>query len=132
MTLDRIRTTPHESKYRLIVTIVNRGFADTVMDAARDAGAQGGTILYARGSGIHEMQKFFGITIEPEKEVVFVLVEVEERDEILRAICKGAGLNTEGRGLSFTLPVDDVMGIVHRMNGQDGGQEAQEPPHEPS
>lgn len=109
------------SNYRLILTVVNRGFADQVMDAARGAGAHGGTVLYARGSGIHEMQKFFGITIEPEKEVVLVLVGVEEKDAIMKAICKGAGLTTEGRGLSFSLPVDDVMGIVHLM--QQGGEE---------
>ncbi|MDL2236621.1 P-II family nitrogen regulator [Christensenellaceae bacterium OttesenSCG-928-K19] len=124
MTGNRIRTNPDESQYRLILTIVNRGFADEVMDAARDAGAHGGTVLYARGSGVHEMQKFFGITIEPEKEVVLILVDVESRDQIMKAICKGAGLNTEGRGMSFTLPVDDVMGIVHLMKGAD----ATEPP----
>ena len=63
-----------ERKFDLIVTIVNRGFADEVMNAARAAGAHGGTILWARGSGVHETEKFFGISIQPEKELVLILV----------------------------------------------------------
>lgn len=101
--------------FELIITVVNRGFADDVVDAARAAGAHGGTVLYARGTGIHEAQKFFGITIEPEKEVVLTLVRSDEKKAIMKSICKGAGLTTEGRGLSFSLPVDDVRGIVHLM-----------------
>ncbi len=111
-----------KTKYELIVTVVNRGFADQVMDAARDAGAHGGTILYARGTGIHEGQKFFGIRIEPEKEVVLTVVGAEEKATIMKAICKGAGLMTEGRGMSFSLPVDDVMGIVHLMDEEERDQ----------
>lgn len=102
-------------KFELIITIVNRGFADDAMDAAKVAGASGGTILYARGTGVHEAEKFFGITIQPEKEVVLILTEYEKRREIMRAIVKGAGLKTEGRGMAFSLPVEDVVGIVHMM-----------------
>lgn len=106
-------------KYELIITVVNRGFADQVMDAASDAGAHGGTILYARGTGVHEGQKFFGIRIEPEKEVVLTVVGAEEKSAIMKAICKGAGLMSEGRGMSFSLPVDDVMGIVHLLSDEE-------------
>jgi nitrogen regulatory protein PII len=112
-------TLADKTKYELIITVVNRGFADQVMDAARDAGAHGGTVLYARGTGIHEGQKFFGIRIEPEKEVVLIVVENIEKPGVMKAICKGAGLMTEGRGMSFSLPVDDVMGIVHLMDDQE-------------
>ena len=104
-----------ERNYALIVTILNRGFADKAMDAAKRAGAHGGTVLHARGSGIHEAEKFFGLQIQPEKEVVLILVQVEAKDEIIRAIVQEAGLNKEGRGLTFALPVDDVAGIVHLM-----------------
>jgi nitrogen regulatory protein P-II 1 len=104
-----------ERNYALIVTILNRGFADQAMDAAKRAGAHGGTVLHARGSGIHEAEKFFGVQIQPEKEVVLILVQVEAKDEIIRAIVQEAGLNKEGRGLTFALPVDDVAGIVHLM-----------------
>ncbi len=99
--------------YEVIITVVNRGFADDAVTAAREAGASGGTILYARGAGPHEMQKFFNINIEPEKEVVLTVVKDSQKDKIIKAICKGAGLMTEGRGMSFTLPVDDVIGL-HR------------------
>lgn len=102
-----------QREFELVITIVNRGFSGEVMDAAKAAGATGGTVLYARGTGIHEAEQFFGITIQPEKEVVLILTKHETRNAIMKAICKGAGLTTEGHGLSFSLPVDDVMGIVH-------------------
>ena len=59
-----------EREYDLIITVVNRGYADVVVEAAKKAGAQGGTIFYARGTGIHEVEKIFGITIQPQKDVV--------------------------------------------------------------
>ncbi len=110
-----------KQKFELIVTVVNRGFADEVVDSAKAAGAHGGTVLYARGTGMHEAKKFFGITVEPEKEVVLMLVDADEKKAIMKAICKGAGLTTAGRGMSFTLPVDDVMGLVTLM--RDGASE---------
>ena len=111
-----------DTRFELIVTIVNRGFSDNVMDAAKAAGARGGTILHARGTGIHEEAKFFGISIQPEKDMVMILVKQPDRDAIMHAISVGAGLNTEGRGLTFSLPVTDVAGIVHMMD-----KEKQEP-----
>jgi nitrogen regulatory protein PII len=115
-----VNTLDHKFQYELIITIVNRGFADQVVDSAKEAGAHGGTVLYARGTSVHEAQKFFGITVEPEKEVVMTLVGVDEKNTIMKAICKGAGLTTAGRGMSFALPVDDVMGSVHLMGPEKG------------
>ena len=103
----------NEREYDLILTIVNRGFADQVVDAAREAGAHGGTVFYARGTGIHELEKFFAISIQPEKEVVMNIVRHEETQEIMRSIVDAAGLKTEGKGLSFSLPIADVAGIAH-------------------
>ncbi|MDR1954204.1 MAG: P-II family nitrogen regulator [Clostridiales Family XIII bacterium] len=102
----------NNTEYSLIVTIVNRGYADLVIDAARGAGARGGTVLYARGTGIHETEKFMNISIQPEKEMVLTLVRKWAVKEITHAILIAAGLNTQGRGISFTLPVTDVAGIV--------------------
>ena len=62
------------SAFELIITIINRGFSEDVVDAAKSAGAQGGTVLHARGTGVHEAEKFFGISIQPEKEMVLTLV----------------------------------------------------------
>lgn len=101
--------------FDLIVTIVNRGFSDLVMDAARAAGASGGTILHGRGTGVHEAEEFFGIAIQPEKEIVLILTRTGERHAIMAAIAEGAGLNTQGKGLTFSLPVDEVSGIVHLL-----------------
>ena len=98
-------------RYDLIITIVTRGFADSVMDAAKAAGAFGGTVLYGRGTGIHEAEKFFGIIVQPEKELVLILAENGKKNDIMTAICKGAGLHKEGKGICFSLPVETVMGI---------------------
>ena len=102
--------------YALIVTIVNRGYSDEVMDAARTAGAKGGTILYAHGAGLRDEDSFFGITIHPEKEVVLVLADNAMRPQIMQAIVKRVGMTTEGAGISFSLPVNDVAGIAHINN----------------
>ncbi len=87
--------------FDLIVAIVNRGFSDLVMDAARAAGASGGTILHGRGTGVHEAVQFFGVAIHPEKEIVLILTRTEERHKIMAAIAEGAELNVQGRGLTF-------------------------------
>lgn len=95
----------------LIITIVNRGFADDVMNAAKKAGAFGGTVMNARGTGMHELQEFFGALIQPEKELVMILTDRQNRNKIMTAICKDAGIDKEGMGVSFSLPVDAVAGI---------------------
>ncbi len=105
-----------ERKYSLIVTIVNRGFADEVMDAARDAGARGGTIIYGHGAGLHETETFFGVSIRPEKEVVLILSDNDVRPNIMQAIVKKVGMTTEGAGISFSLPVNNVAGIANINN----------------
>jgi len=103
-----------EKKYELIVTIVDRGFSDNVVDATREAGASGGTIIYGRGSSTKENgTSIFGINIMPEKEVVFTLVESSKKKEIMKAICEKSNLNAEGKGISFSLPVNKVTGIAH-------------------
>lgn len=100
-----------DDPYDCVLTIVNRGFADQVVDGAKAAGAHGGTIFYARGTGIHEVEKFFSISIQPEKELVLNVVKHENVDRVMQAIAAAAGLGTEGRGLTFSLPIDDIVGI---------------------
>ena len=101
-----------ERKYELIISIVKRGYSDFVVDAARDAGATGGTIIHGRGTGSPEIEKFFGITISPEKEIVIILVGQNIKENVLRAINKAAGLETKGMGIAFTMPVSDVVGLA--------------------
>jgi nitrogen regulatory protein PII len=112
----------NETKLNMIVTIVDRGYADLVIDAAKDAGARGGTVLYARGSGIHENDKFFKTAIQPEKEVILTLVKKEKTKDITRAIVEAAGLTKEGRGICFTLPVTGTAGIGSSSPKFDSGE----------
>jgi nitrogen regulatory protein PII len=99
------------TEYSLILTIVNRGYAELVMDAAREAGARGGTVLYARGTGIHASEKFMDIDIQPEKEVVLTIVNKTTVRAIMHAILEAGGLKTKGRGISISLPVTDLVGF---------------------
>ena len=99
------------TEYSLIMTIVNKGYCDAVMKAARGAGAKGGTILTARGTGNIEAEKFFGVVIVPEKEIVMIVTETKYRHDIMVAIYKEVGLTTAGSGFSFALPVDEIVGI---------------------
>lgn len=100
-----------QKKHELVVTLVNRGFADQVMAAARAVGATGGTVINARGSGKNELQKFFGSVIEPEKEMVLILVEASIRSAVMEAIANEAGLAKEGKGVCFALPVTSTSGM---------------------
>ena len=94
----------------LIVCIINDGFSDLVMLAAKNSGARGGTIFHGKGTGNSDIEKFFGISITPEKEIVFIIVNTEQKDAIVSAIYKEAGLDTRGQGIIFTLPVSDFVG----------------------
>ncbi len=98
-----------ENKKELIVCIINNGFSDLVMNAAKKSGAQGGTTFHARGTGNPDIEKFFGISISPEKEIVLIVVDAEIKDDVVLAIYKDAGLDTKGQGIVFTLPVDDFV-----------------------
>ena len=92
--------------HEVIFCIVNTGFSETVMEAAKDAGARGGTILNARGTA------FFHIAIQPEKEIVMILVDTKIKDAVLHALYQKAGLDTMGQGIAFSLPVDNVVGLT--------------------
>ena len=98
-------------KYEVIICIVNSGFSEEVMNAARKCGARGGTVLRGRGTANPEAESLFGIAIQPEKEIVMILVESELKNDILHALYKAVGLKTPGQGIAFTMPVDDVVGL---------------------
>ncbi|MFP4170102.1 MAG: P-II family nitrogen regulator [Methanomassiliicoccales archaeon] len=102
-----------ERNLALIVTIVPKGWGDTVMCASRDAGAEGGTVMFARGCGIHEKKSILGIAIEPEKEVVLTLVSREIEERMLETVSKAAELDKPGRGMAFLVPVERAIGRVH-------------------
>lgn len=98
-------------EYEMIVCVVNTGFSEAVMSAARACGARGGTVINARGTANPEAESFFKITIQPEKEIVMIVVPSTIKDDILHALYKDVGLNTPGQGIAFTLPVDAAVGL---------------------
>lgn len=107
-----------ETKYETILCIVNTGFSDEVMDAARECGATGGTVFNARGTASKEAETIFNISIHPEKEVVMILVPSKIKDKVLRALYQKVGLKTPGQGIAFSLPVDEVVGLTTNDNDQ--------------
>lgn len=104
-------------KYELILCIVNTGFSDVVMDAAKEKGARGGTVIHARGTANKEAEEFFHITIQPDKEIVMILVPAEIRDDVLHALYQSAGLKTDGQGIAFSMPVNNVVGLSQNTDG---------------
>ena len=99
-------------KHEVIFCIVNTGFSDEVMDAAREFGAKGGTVIRARGTANMEAEKLFNIAVQPEKEIVMILIESKLKNSILHALYKAVGLNTPGQGIAFTMTVESVVGLT--------------------
>lgn len=109
--MEESKTAPQGHPYQLILTIVNRGSSDQVMEAARTAGARGGTVINARRVGYEDVQNLLGFTLQPEKEIVAILVPTQQKLPVMQAINRDAGLKTDCRGVLFSLPVDDIMGL---------------------
>lgn len=97
--------------YEVVICIVNAGYSELVMDAAKEAGARGGTVIHAKGTANKEAEQFFKITIQPDKEMVLILVPEEIKDNVLHAIYRNAGLKSEGQGIAFSMAVDRVVGL---------------------
>ena len=102
-----------EFKHEVIFCVVNAGFSDAVMDAAKEFGARGGTVIHARGTANSEAEKLYQITVQPEKEIVMILVSTEIKNDILHAIYKKVGLNSPGQGIAFSMPVESVVGLTN-------------------
>lgn len=102
----------NEIKNELILAIVNKGSTDLVMNAAREAGSKGGTIALARGTGNPELEREYGIVIQPEKEVVFIVVSSDIKDAVLSRIYKDAGIESQGQGIIISLPITDAIGLT--------------------
>ncbi|MEG1527960.1 MAG: P-II family nitrogen regulator [Clostridia bacterium] len=95
----------------LIITVVNRGYAEAVMDAGRAKGARGGTIINGRGTGAEHAKQFFNLVIEAEKELVLIIAPSDKCGEIMENIRLLVGLNTNGKGIAFSLPVEEAVGL---------------------
>ena len=100
-----------DKTHEMVICIINAGHSQDVVDAARKAGARGATVVRARGSANAKIEKQFGIPIQPEKEMVMILVKSEIKDDVLRALYNSCGLESEGQGIAFSLPVEGVVGV---------------------
>ena len=100
-----------ESVYSTIYVIVDKGKAEDVIEAASKAGSKGGTIINARGSGIHEVQKLFSLEIEPEKEEVFIITPKDLKDGIVQSIRDDLKIDEPGNGILFVMDIDEVYGL---------------------
>ncbi len=99
------------NKYHLLLTIVIDGYAEKVMDIAKKAGANGGTLLKGREVGNKNAFKFFNMTVEAEKDILLIVCKETDKNNIMEAILSKFGANTEARGLCISLPIDNVIGI---------------------
>ena len=97
--------------YEIVLAIANEGHTDTVMEAAREAGARGGTVLHGKGTGSKDAAKFFGVSIASEKEVIMIVAAASEKAAIMKSIINKAGTQTEAGAVVMSLPVSDVAGF---------------------
>ncbi len=114
------------SRFEVVLCILNNGFSEVAMDAARAAGAKGGTILHGRGTASKDAERLFNITIQPEKEIVMILVAHDIRDAVLKSLYDAVGVNTEAQGIAFSLPVESAVGIGGRRKSAPKNAESAE------
>lgn len=100
-----------ETTHELIVVIANRGYIELVMDAAREAGAYGGTVLQAKGTGMEHAEKFMGVSLAAEKEMIFIVTRTEHKNAIMKAVMEKTGITSEAQAIVFSLPVTDTAGL---------------------
>lgn len=99
-------------EHDLILTIVNHGYYDRIIEAIRAAGAKGGTLLHGRGVANEETSKFLGITIQPEKDILLIIVSHKIKQQVMESINKVAGISTNGQGICISLPVNSALGLL--------------------
>ena len=100
------------NNHEVIFAIVNSGYAEEAMAVARDQGVRGGTIINARGVANQEAAAFFGITLHTEKEILMMVVDKKIRDNVLNAIYKEMGMAKKAKGIAFSLPVSEAVGLA--------------------
>ena len=98
-------------EHELIIAVLNAGYSDAVMDAARTAGAGGGTVLHARGTGTKQAEKFFGVSLAEEKDILYIVAPAGQKAAIMSAINTTSGAGTKAGAICFSLPVSDVIGL---------------------
>lgn len=100
-----------DTERELIVVIADQGNIELIMDAAREAGAYGGTVIHARGTGMEQAEKFMGVCLAAEKEMIFIVTKKEQKNSIMKAIMEKAGMESRAKSIAFSLPVTDTAGL---------------------
>ena len=101
-----------ELKHELVIAIVDNGYSEEVMEVARAEGVRGGTVLHARQAAVKEASKFFGISLQPDKEMILIIVGEAHKIELMRSISKALGMRSGAHGLVISLPIDSCAGLT--------------------
>ncbi len=104
-------STLKETTHDLIIVIAQAGYTEMIMDAAREAGAYGGTVIHAKGTGKEAAEKFLGVSLATEKEIIYIVTKTEQKNSIMQAIMQHAGMDTKAKAIAFSLPVTDTAGL---------------------
>ena len=112
ITLEKEAFMTTETKHDCIVSIINQGYSDEFMTVAREAGASGGTVINARGLAHQGPVKFFGVSLQEEREIIIIIANRDKKAAIMQAVSQAYGITTEAGGLVFSLPVDTVAGLT--------------------
>ena len=100
-----------ETKHEVLIVIANQGYNEMVMDAAREAGARGGPLIHARGVGMKRAERFLGVSLAAEKEIILIVTRTEQKNAIMGAIMKQAGMESKAKSIVFSLPVTSTAGL---------------------
>jgi len=104
-------TTLKDTTHELVVVIAEQGYTNMIMDAAREAGAYGGTVIHAKGTGVEAAEKFLNVSLAIEKEIIYIVTPTNQKNAIMSAIMKNAGPDTKAKAITFSLPVTDTAGL---------------------
>ena len=104
-------TTLKNTSHELIVVIAEQGYTNLIMDAARGAGAYGGTVIHAKGTGKEAAEKFMGVSLALEKEIIYIVTKTEGKNAIMKAVVAKAGYESKATAICFSMPVTDTAGL---------------------
>ena len=107
------------TEQELLIVIGNQGYSEQIMDAARSAGARGGTVLHARGTGMQKAEQFLGISLGSEKDIVLIVTATEGKNSMMHSIMTEAGPGTPAGAVVFSIPVEDTAGMILRPQSED-------------
>lgn len=118
------------TKQELLMVIGNRGYSEQIMDAARESGATGGTVIHANGTGMKRAETFFGFSLSSEREVILIVTATAKKNAIMQSIMRKAGLETDAKAIVFSLPVTDTAGL-RLLEPEEPAEEAAAEPSAP-